>query len=112
MLEPAMQLEGDLGIDSIKRVEILSAVQKKMPGLPPVDAKIMGGLQTLQAISDYLTEQLGGSPKSVETKPATPAPAKMTKTETAGAALPVLRYRLEARLAEAPGFALAGLHGV
>ena len=44
MLEPGMQLESDLGIDSIKRVEILSAVQKKLPGLPAVDAKVMGGL--------------------------------------------------------------------
>jgi acyl transferase domain-containing protein/NADP-dependent 3-hydroxy acid dehydrogenase YdfG/acyl carrier protein len=121
MLEPAMQLEGDLGIDSIKRVEILSAVQKSLPGLPPVDAKIMSGLQTLQAISDYLTQQLGGETKPVEAKPAAaiaPAPATTptvlpaSKSATASAELPVRRHRLRAEAAAAPGFSLAGLHRV
>ena len=105
MLEPGMLLEADLGIDSIKRVEILSAVQKKLPGLPPVDAKVMGGLQTLQAISDYLTQQLNGN---VQPAAAVPAPAGAA-TATAAPALPVLRYRLSAVPAAAPGFALAGL---
>ena len=31
MLEPAMRLDADLGIDSIKRVEILSALQEQLP---------------------------------------------------------------------------------
>ena len=34
MLEPAMALEADLGIDSIKRVEIFSALQELFPPLP------------------------------------------------------------------------------
>ena len=105
MLEPGMLLEADLGIDSIKRVEILSAVQKKLPGLPPVDAKVMGGLQTLQAISDYLMQQLNGS---VQPAAAVPAPAGAAPA-TAAPALPVLRYSLSAVPAGAPGFALAGL---
>jgi len=113
MLEPGMQLESDLGIDSIKRVEILSAVQKKLPGLPAVDAKVMSALQTLQAISDHLTEQLGGQAK--------PAAGTAARTEAAKAAepvspvlpvLPVLRYTLGLDFAEAPGLALAGLHRV
>ena len=113
MLEPGMQLESDLGIDSIKRVEILSAVQKKLPGLPPVDAKVMGGLQTLQAISDYLSGELGGGPKAASAKPvpaAAPTPAKAPAAS--GADLPVRRYGVSAVAAEAPGFALAGLHRV
>lgn len=104
MLEPGMQLESDLGIDSIKRVEILSAVQKKLPGLPAVDAKVMGGLQTLQAISDYLSERLGGGAKT--------APAPAPAPAASGADLPVRRYGVSAVAAEAPGFALAGLHRV
>ena len=104
MLEPGMQLESDLGIDSIKRVEILSAVQKKLPGLPAVDAKVMGGLQTLQAISDYLSERLGGGAKA--------APAPAPAAAASGADLPVRRYGVSAVAAEAPGFALAGLHRV
>ena len=35
MLEPTMALEADLGIDSIKRVEILAALNDKLPGLDP-----------------------------------------------------------------------------
>jgi hypothetical protein len=44
MLSMEMTLEGDLGIDSIKRVEILSAVQEKAPSLPEVDAGAMAFL--------------------------------------------------------------------
>lgn len=34
-LAPDMELEADLGIDSIKRVEILAALSDKVPGLDP-----------------------------------------------------------------------------
>ena len=53
-LEPSMTLEGDLGIDSIKRVEILSEMQERAPRLPEVDAAAMAKLQTLQEIIDHL----------------------------------------------------------
>ena len=39
-----------MGIDSIKRVEILSAVQEKAPELPEVDGSQMAQLQTLGEI--------------------------------------------------------------
>ena len=51
-----MNLEGDLGIDSIKRVEILSAMQEKAPSLPEVDAAAMASLQTLGQIVDHLQD--------------------------------------------------------
>ena len=54
MLEPEMDIEADLGIDSIKRVEILSALEEKMPDLPPVSPEIMGELHTLKQIADHL----------------------------------------------------------
>ena len=38
-LDPDMDLEADLGIDSIKRVEILSAIQEKLPAAPKVKPK-------------------------------------------------------------------------
>lgn len=57
MLSLEMSLEGDLGIDSIKRVEILSAVQEKAPSLPEVDAAAMSSLQTLGQIIDHLNNQ-------------------------------------------------------
>jgi acyl transferase domain-containing protein/NADP-dependent 3-hydroxy acid dehydrogenase YdfG len=61
-LTPAMRLEADLGIDSIKRVEILSAVQERNPGLPPVDAAKLGELTTLGEVIAALDG--GGSPSS------------------------------------------------
>ena len=56
-LDMSMSLEGDLGIDSIKRVEILSSVQEKAPELPEVDGSQMAQLQTLGEIVEFL----GGS---------------------------------------------------
>ena len=53
-LDLSMSLEGDLGIDSIKRVEILSAVQEKAPELPEVDGSQMAQLQTLGEIVGFL----------------------------------------------------------
>ena len=55
MLDRDMDIEADLGIDSIKRVEILSTLEEKMPGLPPVSPEIMGTLKTLGQIIEYLS---------------------------------------------------------
>ncbi len=54
LLELRMDLESDLGVDSIKRVEILSAVSEEVPGLPELDNERMAGLRTLQQVVDYL----------------------------------------------------------
>ncbi|MHC8441813.1 MAG: SDR family NAD(P)-dependent oxidoreductase, partial [Candidatus Eutrophobiaceae bacterium] len=51
---PEMQLDTDLGIDSIKRVEILSAVQERLPGLPPLSPEALANLRSLQDIIDSL----------------------------------------------------------
>ncbi len=56
MLGLDMDIEADLGIDSIKRVEILSTLEEQMPDLPTVSPEVMGGLKTLGQIVDYLTE--------------------------------------------------------
>ncbi|RAL20437.1 hypothetical protein DL240_16670 [Lujinxingia litoralis] len=66
MLDPAMALEADLGIDSIKRVEILSAVQDKVPNLPELDPGKMAALKTLGDIVAYL-EGLTGTPSATAT---------------------------------------------
>jgi NADP-dependent 3-hydroxy acid dehydrogenase YdfG/acyl carrier protein len=54
MLALSMELEADLGIDSIKRVEILSAMRERAPGLPEVNATEMAALRTLGQIVDYM----------------------------------------------------------
>ncbi len=82
MLRPEMALEADLGIDSIKRVEILSAMRDAVPELPSLDPKALGTLQTLGEVADKLRSSLGS------TAPAAPAPAA---TSPAAAAPPVAR---------------------
>ncbi|HHO49894.1 MAG TPA: acyltransferase domain-containing protein, partial [Deltaproteobacteria bacterium] len=59
MLEMSMALESDLGIDSIKRVEILSAVRDAAPGLPEVDTAEMARLQTLGQVVEHLRGSMG-----------------------------------------------------
>ncbi|MBU1181213.1 MAG: SDR family NAD(P)-dependent oxidoreductase [Proteobacteria bacterium] len=51
-----MDLEADLGIDSIKRVEIFSSLEEKIPGIPPIPPEAMASLKTLGNIIDYLNE--------------------------------------------------------
>jgi acyl transferase domain-containing protein/NAD(P)-dependent dehydrogenase (short-subunit alcohol dehydrogenase family) len=58
MLNLEMNMDSDLGIDSIKRVEILSALQDKMSNLPVVSADDLAVLQTLQQIIEYMNEQV------------------------------------------------------
>ena len=67
MLEMGMDLEGDLGIDSIKRVEILSAVSELEPSLPELDTAVLADLRTLGDVVDYLASTLGdvGVPAAV-----------------------------------------------
>ncbi|MDJ0817288.1 MAG: SDR family NAD(P)-dependent oxidoreductase [Desulfobacterales bacterium] len=55
MLGMDMDIEAELGIDSIKRVEILSTLEEEMPGLPAVSPEVMGTLKTLGQIADYFT---------------------------------------------------------
>ena len=61
MLSMEMELEGDLGIDSIKRVEILSAMQDEVPSLPEVDTGVMADLVTLGQIVEYMAGQMEAS---------------------------------------------------
>jgi polyketide-type polyunsaturated fatty acid synthase PfaA len=53
MLELSMDLESELGIDSIKRVEILSALQADIPELKNADPKELSSLRTLADILKY-----------------------------------------------------------
>ncbi|MWC29612.1 type I polyketide synthase [Paenibacillus sp. MMS18-CY102] len=59
MLDFDIELESGLGIDSIKRVEILSAVQDQLPELPDVQPGELAALNTLGEIVDYMNQALG-----------------------------------------------------
>jgi acyl transferase domain-containing protein len=88
MLRLDMNLEADLGIDSIKRVEILSALREQAPELPEPDAETLGKLNTLGQI----VEVLGGSAAAPASAPAVngAAPRPSTAATAAGRDLPAL----------------------
>jgi NAD(P)-dependent dehydrogenase (short-subunit alcohol dehydrogenase family) len=72
MLGLDMALDADLGIDSIKRVEILSALQERLPEAPAVKPEHLGTLHTLRAVADFLAGQApAGEPPG---EPALPGP--------------------------------------
>ena len=70
MLTLEMDLESDLGIDSIKRVEILAAVEEAMPGLPKVDSDRLGALRTLGEIVAAMTPAAGSAGSTSVSAPA------------------------------------------
>jgi acyl transferase domain-containing protein/NAD(P)-dependent dehydrogenase (short-subunit alcohol dehydrogenase family) len=108
MLSLDMSLEGDLGIDSIKRVEIMAAVQEQAVGLPPVNAAHMGTLQTLQQIVDYLQSLLGNT-ASLPDMTMRDVDDYGYVPETMPAPSNLGRFRLQAIPAPAMGLAQPGL---
>ena len=61
MIEPDMALEAGLGIDSIKKVEIFSALQAKIPAFVGVDTGQLATLTTPRAIADFTRRLTGGA---------------------------------------------------
>ena len=57
MLQLSMNMEADLGIDSIKKVEIMGAIQEKYPKIQ-LDPEELITLQTLEEVAQYLLPQL------------------------------------------------------
>ena len=76
-----MELEADLGIDSIKRVEILSAMRERAPNLPEVKPTELATLRTLGQIVDYMRR-----PPAVQ-----PAPRRLPRPAAPAAVEPERR---------------------
>jgi len=84
MLELSMDMEADLGIDSIKRVEILGAVQEQFPALPTISAEQLATLRTLQQIVAAFDSAPRSAPSAIA--PAqTSAPAAVSGEPVAAA---------------------------
>jgi NAD(P)-dependent dehydrogenase (short-subunit alcohol dehydrogenase family)/acyl carrier protein len=105
-----MEIEADLGIDSIKRVEILSAVQEQLPALPAIPAAELGSIRTLRQI----LERLGGAADAIQA----PAASRSSPAATSGPApAPVAalvptrlgRFVAVRRPSPRPGFSPRGL---
>jgi acyl carrier protein len=71
-LEPGMDMESDLGIDSIKRVEILGAMQTRYPDLPKLKPEELAELRTLAQIIEHMGAAV--APTSADLAPAPVVP--------------------------------------
>jgi len=80
MLELEMGMDSDLGIDSIKRVEILSALQERLPGSPVIGPEHLGSLHTLGEIARFLGA--GAAPAAATSTVSAPAASADRVTET------------------------------
>ena len=85
-----MDLEADLGIDSIKRVEILSAVSEKLPGAPKVKPEHLGTLRSLRAIADYLSAGMAASGAALPSAPAAVASVPAVSVDVSGVLLAIV----------------------
>lgn len=74
MLDPTMDMEADLGIDSIKRVEILSTVSERVPEASDVNPEEMGRMRTLQEVIDYINQGSDAPASQAAPSVATPTP--------------------------------------
>ena len=63
MLELSMDMEADLGIDSIKRVEIFGAITEQSDKLTDINPNDLTELRTLQEIVDYISAKAGSTVK-------------------------------------------------
>ncbi len=86
MLELDMDMEADLGIDSIKRVEILGAMQEAYPDLPKPNIEELGDLRTIGQIVNYLQSLVGGEKKKphFDVNPVTSLNPPLIKGESTG----------------------------
>ncbi|MSN27096.1 MAG: SDR family NAD(P)-dependent oxidoreductase [Geobacter sp.] len=82
MLELEMGMDSDLGIDSIKRVEILSALQERIPGSPVIDPEHLGTLRTLGEIANFLRGSAAPSTITTQPTPAAPQPSNSPAADT------------------------------
>ena len=107
ILTVEMDLELDLGIDSIKRVEIFSAINEDNPGMPEVDPAIMADIKTLGDVIDFIERSLGQiSSSGIE--PAT-AITPAIETQTGEEGLGIGRYVLRETPVPYSGFSMPGL---
>ena len=82
-LELEMDMEADLGIDSIKRVEILGAMQARYPQLPPLRPDDLAVLRTLAQVVGYVHQQVSLTSPADE-RDAPPSPGRVRSCRSRG----------------------------
>ncbi len=109
-LDLKMDLESDLGIDSIKRVEILAAANRRLPDLPRLQAEKLAAMRTLAQIAAYIDDVAsGGAAQPHSVPPVSKAPAPPKAEKRAPLAPPLERWVMKLDDAPAPGFATVDL---
>ena len=88
MLELSMDMEADLGIDSIKRVEIFGAITEQSDKLTDINPNDLTELRTLQEIVDYISSKAGIA--TIAAPVVTPVAPETTTTVTPDAVVPVV----------------------
>ena len=78
-LNPDMDMESDLGIDSIKRVAILSELQEKLPAAPRITPEQLGSIRTLRQVTAYLSAGMPQQPVSPAAETVTTAGSDAAK---------------------------------
>ena len=85
MLEMDMQLEADLGVDSIKRMEILMALGERLPGrLPPPEEVDMAAVASLVTLADVVDHLQRAEASEGSKRPAEAVDAPLRSTTAAG----------------------------
>ncbi|WP_394128791.1 phosphopantetheine-binding protein [Shewanella maritima] len=82
MLELSMDMEADLGIDSIKRVEILGTVQDELPGLPELNPEDLAECRTLGEIVSYMNSKLPAEGSKLSTSAAEGSQPTLSSADT------------------------------
>jgi len=85
MLELSMDMEADLGIDSIKRVEIFGAITEQSDKLTDINPNDLTELRTLQEIVDYISSKAGIATTATPATPAVATPVATPVVETSTA---------------------------
>ncbi|MBP6518021.1 type I polyketide synthase [Shewanella sp.] len=101
MLELSMDMEADLGIDSIKRVEILGTVQDELPGLPELSPEDLAECRTLGEIVDYMNSKL---PAVGSTSTTTAAQVTVTATTNNGLSAALVQQTMMSVVADKTGY--------
>ncbi|HSK41157.1 MAG TPA: KR domain-containing protein, partial [Arenibaculum sp.] len=109
VLDLDMDMEADLGIDSIKRVEILGALRERHPDMGEPDAETLAELRTLRQVLSLAGGAVPAtSAESVQPVPVQPVPVPRADIPPAVEHQPVVDGvgRAEVRLTELPAASL------
>jgi acyl transferase domain-containing protein len=112
MLELEMDMEADLGIDSIKRVEIFGALQEQFPEGPQSNPEDLAELRTLGEIVGYLQGLSSGTapaqpmPEVLELEPIPVEPVAAVASNGNGTSVPPAPVQEEAAIVHSPPGAL------